>query len=125
MLLFVDYQLLTDTEPREHGGQHFLRSNLPANLPNMVQGLAYVLCYEFRGDSGEEGFAGAGEGFQSFMEGLVVAEVGDEGGGRVGSVGCGGGGEDCGDFGQAEAVACADGEGAGGGEALPAGEVLG
>ena len=72
----------------------------------MVQGLAYVLRYEFRGDSGEEGFASAGEGFQGFLEGLVVAEVGDEGGGGVGD---GGGGKGCGDFGQAEAVAGADG----------------
>ena len=68
---------------------------------------------------------GAGEGFQGFLEGLVVAEVGDEGGGGVGCVGCGGGGKGCGDFGQAEAVAGADDDGAGGGEALPAGEVLG
>ena len=114
--------LLADAKPREHSSQHLLRSNLPANLPDMVQGLAYVLRYEFCGDSGED-FAGAGEGFQGFLEGLVVAEVGDEGGGGVGCVGYGSGGEGCGDFGQAEAVAGADGEGAGGGEALPAGEV--
>lgn len=128
VVLCVDNQiryLLADAEPREHSPQHLLRSNLPANLPDMVQGLAYVLCYEFRGDSGEEGFAGAGEGFQGFLEGLVVAEVGDEGGGGVGCVGCGGGGEGCGDFGEAEVVAGADGEGAGRGEALPAGEVIG
>ena len=98
---------------------------LLADAKHMVQGLAYVLRYEFRGDSGEEGFAGAGEGFQGFLEGLVVAEVGDEGGGGVGCVGDGGGGEGCGDFGQAEAVAGTDGEGAGGGEAIPVGEVLG
>ena len=62
---------------------------------------------------------------QGFLEGLVVAEVGDEGGGGVGCVGCGGVGEGCGDFGEAEAVAGADGEGAGRGEALSAGEALG
>ena len=101
--------LLTYAKPREHSPQHLLRSNLPTNLPDMVQGLAYVLRYEFRGDSSEEGFAGAGEGFQGFLEGLEVAEVGDEGGGGVGCVGDGGGGEGCGDFGQAEAVAGADG----------------
>lgn len=123
-MLIINY-LFADAEPREHGSQHLLRSNLPANLPDMVQGLAYVLRDEFCGDSGEEGFAGAGEGFQGFLEGLVVAEVGDEGGGGVGCVGDGGGGEGCGDFGQAEAVAGADGDGAGGGEALPAGEVIG
>lgn len=131
IVIYQDYSidgenwLFPDAEPREHSPQHLLRSNLPANLPDMVQGLAYVLRYEFRGDSSEEGFAAACEGFQGFLEGLVVAEVGDEGGGGVGCVGCGGGGEGCGDFGQAEAVAGADGEGAGGGEAIPAGEVLG
>ena len=71
----------------------------------MVQGLAYVLRDELRGDSGGEGLAAAGEGSEGFAEGLVVAQVGDErGGGRGAEVGCGGGqGRD--DFGEAETAA--------------------
>ena len=71
----------------------------------MVKRLAYVLRDELRGDSGGEGLAAAGEGCEGVTEGLVVAQVGDEGcGGRGAEVG-GGGGQGRGDIGEAETAA--------------------
>ena len=80
MLLFVDYQLLTDAEIPEDVPQYLVRRNFSDNGTKMVDGFADVLGGKVCGEAGGEAVADAEEGSAGVGESLDMALVCDEGG---------------------------------------------
>ena len=80
MLLFIDYQLLTNTKIRKDIPQHLIGRNLSDDAADVVDGFADVLGGEVGGEAGGESVADAEQGSAGIGEGLDVALVGDEGG---------------------------------------------
>ena len=84
MLLFIDYQLLTDAKILKDIPQYLIRRDLSDNASDVVDGFADVLGGEVCREGGGEAFADAEQGSASVGEGLDVALVGDECGVAVG-----------------------------------------
>ena len=78
MLLFVDYQLLTDAEIPKYIPQDFVRRDLSDDGAYVVDCFADVLGGEVCREGGGEAFADAEQGSASVGEGLDVALVCDE-----------------------------------------------
>lgn len=71
--------LLADAELSEDVPQDFVGGDFTGDGADVVEGFADVLGDEFRGDLAGESVADAVEGALGVFQGLVVAEVGDEG----------------------------------------------
>ena len=80
MLLFIDYQLLTDAKISKNIPQNLIGGDFSDYRADVVDGFAEVLGGEVGGEAGGEAFADAEEGSAGLGEGLDVALVGDEGG---------------------------------------------
>ena len=78
MLLFIDYQLLTDAEIPKYIPQHLIRWDFADDGAEVVDGFADVLGGEVGREAGGEAFADAEEGSAGVGEGLDVALVCDE-----------------------------------------------
>ena len=84
MLLFVDYQLLTDAEISKDIPQNLISRNLADDASYMVNRFADVLGGEVGREAGGKTFADAEEGSAGFCQCLDMALVGDEGSVAVG-----------------------------------------
>ena len=80
MLLFIDYQLLTDAEISKDIPQDLIRRDLSDYASDVVDGFTDVLGGEVGWEAGGEAVADAEEGGAGVGEGLDMALVGDQGG---------------------------------------------
>ena len=78
MLLFIDYQLLTDAKIPKNIPQNLIGRNLSDDAADVVDGFADVLGGEVGGEAGGETVTDAEQGGAGVGEGLDVALVCDE-----------------------------------------------
>ena len=78
MLLFIDYQLLTDAKISKYIPQHLIRRDLSDYASDVVDGFTDVLGGEVGWEAGGEAVADAEEGGAGVGEGLDVALVCDQ-----------------------------------------------
>lgn len=78
MLLFIDYQLLTDAKIPENIPQNLIRRDFSDDGADVVDGFADVLGGEVCREGGGEAFTDTEEGGAGVGEGLDVALVCDE-----------------------------------------------
>ena len=106
MLLFIDYQLLTDAKIRKDIPQHLISGNLSDYAADVVDRFADVLGGEVGREAGGETVADAEEGSAGVGECLDVTLVCDQGGVTVGEDVALGGGEVCAEVGDSGAGFC-------------------
>ena len=70
--------LFSDAEFGEDVAEDFVGGDLAGDLAEVVDGETDVEGYEFLGEAGEDGEACAGEGCTGILEGVEVADVGDD-----------------------------------------------
>ena len=106
MLLFIDYQLLTDAEISKDIPQDLIRRDLSDYASDVVDGFTDVLGGEVGWEAGGEAVADAEEGSAGVGECLDVTLVCDQGGVTVGEDVALGGGEVCAEVGDSGAGFC-------------------